>query len=155
MVIKNILAFYINSRRVESPTEAEAQCSFLEETGLVDGIITDDSDVFLFGGRHVYRNIFEKGDFAHAYKMSYIEGDMALNREKLILLALFLGSDYTMGIRGVGIVNAMEIVTAFDSIEALRRFKEWAEVPDVLLENASEHYKNGILLKKKNSIKID
>ena len=75
--------------------------------------------------------------------MSYIENEMALNRQQLILLALFLGSDYTLGIRGVGIVNAIEIVTAFDTPEALKRFKEWAEVPDVLLENASEHYRNG------------
>ena len=130
---------------MESPTEAEAQCSYLEQAGLVDGIITDDSDVFLFGGRHVYRNIFEKGDYAHSYKMSYIENEMCLNREQLIFLALFLGSDYTMGIRGVGIVNAIEIVTAFDNVEALKRFREWAEVPDVLLENASEHYRNGIV----------
>ena len=130
--------------RVESPTEAEAQCSFLEINDLVDGVISDDSDTFLFGGRHVYRNIFEKGDYAHSYKMNYVENEMALDRQKLILLAMFLGSDYTLGIRGVGIVNAIEIVTAFDSIQALKRFKEWADVPDVLLENASEHYKNGI-----------
>jgi len=56
--------------------------------------------------------------------MSYIENEMGLNREQLIFLALFLGSDYTMGIRGVGIVNAIEIVTAFDNVEALKRFRE-------------------------------
>jgi len=31
----------------------------------------------------------------------------------MISLALFLGCDYTMGIKGVGIVNAMEILEAF------------------------------------------
>jgi DNA excision repair protein ERCC-5 len=38
--------------------QAEAQCAWLNEAGLVDGVVTDDNDVFLFGGRHVYRNIF-------------------------------------------------------------------------------------------------
>ncbi len=40
-------------------TQAEAQCAYLETCGLVDGVVTDDNDVFLFGGRHVYRHIFE------------------------------------------------------------------------------------------------
>mmetsp|Transcript_24122 Transcript_24122/g.21189 ORF Transcript_24122/g.21189 Transcript_24122/m.21189 type:complete len:129 (+) Transcript_24122:175-561(+) len=74
--------------------------------------------------------------------MNHVENDLRVDRNKLILMAYFLGSDYTLGIRGVGIVNAMEIVTAFDSVEALKRFKEWAELPDVLLESAEKHYQN-------------
>ncbi len=29
------------------------------QLGLVDGIVTEDSDVFLFGGRRVYRHLFD------------------------------------------------------------------------------------------------
>lgn len=43
-----------------APYEAEAQCAALEAIGLVDGVITEDSDVFLFGGKTVYRNIFHE-----------------------------------------------------------------------------------------------
>ena len=39
-----------------APVEAEAQCAWLDNHGLVDGVVTDDNDVFLFGGQHVYRS---------------------------------------------------------------------------------------------------
>lgn len=40
---------------VLSPSEAEAQCAKLKQLKLVDGIITDDADVFLFGGLQLFR----------------------------------------------------------------------------------------------------
>jgi DNA excision repair protein ERCC-5 len=42
-----------------------------------------------------------------------------MNREKLIIFALLLGSDYTAGVKGVGLVNAMEILKVFGSFENL------------------------------------
>jgi 5'-3' exonuclease len=42
-----------------APAEAEAQCAWLNEQGLVDGVVTDDNDALLFGARHVYRHFFQ------------------------------------------------------------------------------------------------
>jgi len=39
---------------------------------------------------------------------------------------LLLGSDYTEGVSGIGIVNAIETIQAFPSMEALVVFRRWA-----------------------------
>ena len=44
---------------ITAPAEAEAQCAWLEAAGLVDGVVTDDTDAFLFGAQHIYRHMFE------------------------------------------------------------------------------------------------
>ncbi|CAE7792282.1 UVH3, partial [Symbiodinium sp. KB8] len=41
--------------------------------------------------------------------------------------ALLLGSDYTRGIKGVGEVNTLEILSAFPGDQGLRTFAEWLQ----------------------------
>ena len=52
-----------------APMEAEAQCAYMELENLVDGVVTDDSDVLLFGARSVYKNIFDDRKYVETYFM--------------------------------------------------------------------------------------
>ncbi|KAF9663469.1 hypothetical protein SADUNF_Sadunf17G0053700 [Salix dunnii] len=113
-----------------APMEAEAQCAYMELANYVDGTVTDDSDVFLFGGQSVYKNIFDDRKYVETYLMKDIEKQLGLSREKLIRMALLLGSDYTEGVSGIGIVNAIEVVTAFSEEDGLQKFRDWIESPD-------------------------
>ena len=56
-----------------SPMEAEAQCAYLDLTEQTNGTITDDSDVWLFGGRRVYRNLFNQDRDVELYTIDDIE----------------------------------------------------------------------------------
>lgn len=116
------------------PMEAEAQCAALEQLGLVDGIITDDSDIFPFGGKKVYKNIFHNQKFVEAFFAKDIEQELGFSQEEMISLALLLGSDYTDGIRGIGIVNATEVVNAYPGIDGLQEFKKWVQAFDLTEE---------------------
>jgi DNA excision repair protein ERCC-5 len=107
---------------ITAPMEAEAQCAELVSLGLVDGVVTDDSDIFLFGGTRVYKNFFNQGKFVECYLSSDLEKEYALTRRKLIHFAHLLGSDYTDGLAGVGPVTALEILSEFPS---LSNFVEW------------------------------
>ncbi|KAF2643237.1 PIN domain-like protein [Massarina eburnea CBS 473.64] len=107
---------------VTAPMEAEAQCAELVTLGLVDGIVTDDSDAFLFGGTRVYKNMFNAAKYVECYLSSDLTSEFALTREKLIDIAQLLGSDYTPGIPGIGPVTALEILSEFGS---LKDFRAW------------------------------
>ncbi|KAL8785880.1 MAG: hypothetical protein Q9213_003112 [Squamulea squamosa] len=107
---------------ITAPMEAEAQCAELVSLGLVDGIVTDDSDIFLFGGTRVYKNMFNQAKFVECYLTSDLEKEYSLDRQRLIGVAHLLGSDYTEGIPSVGPVTALEILSEFGSLEA---FAEW------------------------------
>ena len=98
---------------VTAPMEAEAQCAELVTLGLVDGIVTDDSDCFLFGGTRVYKNLFNQAKFVECYLASDLEKEFGLTRRSLVAVAQLLGSDYTEGVAGVGPVGAMEIISLF------------------------------------------
>jgi DNA excision repair protein ERCC-5 len=107
---------------ITAPMEAEAQCAELVQLGLVDGIVTDDSDIFLFGGTRVYKNMFNQAKFVECYLTSDLEAEFGLSRERLISIAQLLGSDYTEGLPGIGPVTALEIMSEFDSLST---FKSW------------------------------
>ena len=118
---------------VVAPMEAEAQCAALEAAGIVDAVITDDSDAFLFGAKSVFKNIFEDKKYVEVYRAEDVEKELGLDRQDLIRAALLLGSDYTSGVKGVGIVNAAEILHAFPGDEGLDSFRTWLN--DLPLEN--------------------
>ncbi|CAD7928556.1 unnamed protein product [Amoebophrya sp. A120] len=109
---------------VEAPSEAEAQCAFLVESKLAQCVVSDDSDVVVFsaksGSTRVYRHLFSSKGDAEKYTSFNISQHLGLAYDDLIALAMLLGCDYTVGVKGIGIVNALEILQAFGA----KRFVE-------------------------------
>ena len=58
---------------VVSPMEAEAQCAYLELSKQTQGSITDDSDIWVFGGQTVYKNFFNQNKQVECYRIPDIE----------------------------------------------------------------------------------
>lgn len=45
----------MDPRFFQAPGEAEAELAFLNRTGVIDAVLSDDVDTFVFGGRMVIR----------------------------------------------------------------------------------------------------
>ncbi|KAG6854265.1 hypothetical protein C0991_008958 [Blastosporella zonata] len=99
-----------------APGEAEAELAYLNRIGIIDGILSDDVDNFLFGATTVIRNASNnlsgnrsnpvlnaagKDDKNHTkvYRMSDISvhPDIRLTRGGMILIGLMSGGDYHQG----------------------------------------------------------
>jgi len=76
-------------------------------------VITDDSDVWLFGANHVYRHFFHQDQFVEYYDSNSIVNQLGLDRESMIAIGMIVGSDYTRGIPNAGIITALEILQEF------------------------------------------
>jgi DNA excision repair protein ERCC-5 len=90
----------------------------LDYTNQTNGTITEDSDVWLFGARNVYKNFFSSDQFIDFYSDQVIKSQIGkafsvvllttenelkscflkgFDRESFINIALLVGSDYTEG----------------------------------------------------------
>ncbi|XP_043520211.1 flap endonuclease GEN isoform X2 [Frieseomelitta varia] len=118
---------------VQGHGEAEAMCAHLNEDGLVDGCISQDSDCFLYGAKIVYRNFCTSvqgnrggsGGAVDEYKLEKIEKLLELGRNKMIALALLCGCDYTDGLNGVGKEAALKLFKIVNDEDILERIKSW------------------------------
>lgn len=106
---------------VVAPYEADSQMVFLEKLGLVDGIISEDSDLLVFGSQVLITKLKENGscieirrDNLKNCKGSHIN---SFNDDQLLLMATISGCDYTKGIPGIGIQRAIQLTKTYRTID--------------------------------------
>ena len=84
----------------------------------------------------VYWILFQTNKNLEVYSSRDTEKEIGLTRNEMVALAMLLGGDYTSGVKGVGIVNGMEILQAFSVRESvqdgLTSFRKWLDGFDPL-----------------------
>ena len=77
---------------ITSPSEAEAQCAFLDFTQVTDGSITEDSDIWLFGATNVYKNFFNPNQYIEHYSSSFIKSQLGITSSLFIYIYFYLNN---------------------------------------------------------------
>lgn len=88
---------------VQANGEGEALCSRMNAEGVVHAVISDDSDAFCYGARVVIRNFGANAKDMEKFDMSKIERTLSLSRDRMVVMAVFLGCDFIpTGVGGLG-----------------------------------------------------
>lgn len=103
-----------NIKYVVAPYEADPQMVYLEKLGLVDGIISEDSDLLIFGAKCLLTKLNDFGECIQISRENFRKCKAVpiglMNDSQLRMVACLSGCDYTNGIPGIGIVKAFRLV---------------------------------------------
>lgn len=128
------LLSYMGIKYIQAPAEGEAQAAQMSNEGKVFAAASQDYDTFLFGAKRVVRNLnitnkrkISRKGISTQVAPEIIEADynlkkLGINREKLIVLSLFTGTDYNKGVEGIGPKKALKLVKEFDYNELLEKY---------------------------------
>jgi len=108
-----------------APYEADAQLVYLEKEGIIDGILSEDSDLLVFGAKKLITKLDQHGTCIEINR-----GDLILTKEVSFAgwsdsmfrrMAILSGCDYLSSVNGVGLRTAHGFVKKHKEIAKITR----------------------------------
>ncbi|KAF9467793.1 PIN domain-like protein [Collybia nuda] len=116
---------------IVAPYEADAQLAYLERIGIVDGIITEDSDLLVFGCRNVLFKFDANTRSVVNIKRERFGSVSASDSNGISLvgwsdkqfrtMAILSGCDYLPSIPGIGLKTACSLLRKWKTVEQVIR----------------------------------
>jgi flap endonuclease-1 len=127
------LCMVMGVQYVDNPyMEADKTIGLLYQQKQIDGVISEDNDMLVYGCDHLYR--FYKTNSSHIleYNLTEIKKDLNLNDSEFTDLCILCGSDYYKNIKFKYIANLKNSVIAYYLI---RKYKSLEQLEHYLPEN--------------------
>ncbi|CAF0788729.1 unnamed protein product [Rotaria sordida] len=98
---------------IVAPYEADAQLAYLNRAKIVDYVITEDSDLVLFGCHHILFKLDEQGNGELFERTKFdLKKEFGLDSfERFRWMCILSGCDYLENITGIGLVKAKKIMS--------------------------------------------
>ena len=114
---------------VVAPYEADAQLAYLEQKGIIQGILSEDSDLLVFGAKCLLTKLEQYGDcieinrsdFTSCREISLVGWTDADFRH----MAILSGCDYLANINKMGLKTAYRLVRKHKKIEKILRMLQF------------------------------
>ena len=123
---------------IVAPYEADAQLAHLALSGIADLVVTEDSDLTLFGCERVLFKLIDSGDCVlyereHLNRVFGLQADL-FNFDKFRYMCITAGCDYLASLPGIGLGKAKNFwlkVTNPDLRNVLRKIPAYLRMPQV------------------------
>lgn len=138
--IKYVL-FLMGVPYLQSPGEAEAQCAAFEIAKITNGVVTQDTDVILYGCKSMLYE-FSNKNVVKRIEINELLKSLGITRDQFIDLGAILGNDYCKGINGLNSIKAFELFkesnfNMYEFLEKIYKNPDY-EIPYNFLENWKE-----------------
>lgn len=119
----------MNVQYLVAPYEADAQLVYLEQKGIIDGILSEDSDMLVYGAKRLITKLsqyaecveIERADFALCKEISLTGWTDAMFRR----MAILSGCDYLPNIDNMGLKTAYRFVRKYKDAEKVIRMVQF------------------------------
>lgn len=129
---------------VVAPYEADSQMAYLEKKGIIDGVISEDSDLLVFGVQCLLTKLDQYGECVMINKADFTScRDISLvgwTDREFRMMAMLSGCDYLPGIDKMGLKTAYRLVRKHKTLDRVVRtvqFDGKMRVPKGYLEDFS------------------
>jgi len=115
---------------IQAPSEADAQMAFMAEKKDVDFVGSSDVDCLLYGAPKLITNLtlsqrrkLPNGLYVkttpEVIELSDVLNNLGIDRDKLIAIAMLVGTDYNKGIHRIGPKTALKLVKQENNFDKL------------------------------------
>lgn len=104
-----------------APLEAECMCADLCKRGIVDGVLSEDTDVLAYGSPIFLTKIDAKNDTCVLIKYEDVLESLKLTKEQFLDLCIMCGCDYNKNIPKIGGEKSFNYISKYKSIEEIER----------------------------------
>lgn len=114
---------------VVAPYEADAQLVYLERSGFISGIISEDSDLLVFGAKRLLTKMDQHGQCIEINRRDFCAvREISLTGwtdDQFRQMAIFSGCDYLEGIGNIGLKTAYRMMRKYKTPERVIRMLQF------------------------------
>ena len=111
----------MNISSYDADSEAEGTCSLMARKGLVDGVLTEDTDVMAYGSPYMYFGINLNTETINELCLDEVLEHLEITFQNLQDFCIMCGTDYNTNMKKIGPIKSFDLVQKYGSLENISK----------------------------------